>query len=200
MSPRRREFETNLVLEKAMDLFWTNGYKATSVSDLLACMGISRQSMYNTFKSKRKLYLEVLDYYENNIVNKLFETLEAPEADLNAIKKFYEELLRLLYNNDIKRGCLIIRATTDFATNDEEIEKKVKSYYEHLNSAFFNSLSVAYRKGQLTYGQEPRALARVLTVNTVGLIVLSQTGISKRGLNSILKAYLKEMFSNGYLD
>ena len=36
-------------LEQAMDLFWSQGYEATGVTQLCDRMGLGRQSLYNTF-------------------------------------------------------------------------------------------------------------------------------------------------------
>jgi len=63
---RPREFDRNLVLEKAMQVFWSQGYEATSLTDLARSMGLSKSSLYDTFGSKHDLFLESID-----IVDKL---------------------------------------------------------------------------------------------------------------------------------
>ena len=57
---RPTEFDRQVALEKSMDLFWRNGYEATSLTDLLREMGIGRQSLYNTFGDKHSLFVEAL--------------------------------------------------------------------------------------------------------------------------------------------
>ena len=62
MVGRKLEFDKQEALEKAMELFWSSGYNATGLKDLLKAMGIQRQSMYNTFGSKHQLFLEAVQH------------------------------------------------------------------------------------------------------------------------------------------
>ena len=43
-----------------MELFWTRGYEATSVSDLTAELGVHPGSLYRTFGDKHVLFLRAL--------------------------------------------------------------------------------------------------------------------------------------------
>ncbi len=60
---RPREFDLNQVLEKAMDVFWKQGYHATSISDLTEAMGLLRGSVYAAFGDKHQLFLAALERY-----------------------------------------------------------------------------------------------------------------------------------------
>src|ERR1700726_688126 len=60
---RPREFDRDGAVERAMSVFWRKGYAATSTDDLLRAMNIGRQSLYDTFGDKHRLYLEALQRY-----------------------------------------------------------------------------------------------------------------------------------------
>ena len=60
---RPKEFERGTALESAIAIFCDRGYEGTSTEALLGEMGISRQSLYDTFGDKRRLYLEALQRY-----------------------------------------------------------------------------------------------------------------------------------------
>jgi AcrR family transcriptional regulator len=53
---RPRIFDPDLVLENAMQLFWSKGYEATSLQDLLATTGLSKSSLYESFGNKQRLF------------------------------------------------------------------------------------------------------------------------------------------------
>src|ERR1700677_2805326 len=61
---RPREFDIDKALERAMELFWRQGYEGTSLSDLTRELGLTRTSLYAAFGSKEALFLKALDLYE----------------------------------------------------------------------------------------------------------------------------------------
>ena len=62
--PWKKQFDTDEALAKAMNAFWARGYEATSVQDLVACMGINRGSLYATFGDNRQLFIQALRRYD----------------------------------------------------------------------------------------------------------------------------------------
>ena len=64
---RPREFDATEALSKAMDVFWTKGYEATSLCDLLEAMDLSKSSFYDTFGSKHEVFLDTIRYYKKTM-------------------------------------------------------------------------------------------------------------------------------------
>lgn len=60
---RPRKFNREEALSVAMQLFWKQGYDATSFADLTEGMGISTSSLAAAFTSKEDLFLEAVDHY-----------------------------------------------------------------------------------------------------------------------------------------
>ena len=61
---RTKDFDENEVLTKAMHLFWSKGYNATSMEDLVSGLGISRSSLYDTYTDKHTLFIKALENYQ----------------------------------------------------------------------------------------------------------------------------------------
>src|SRR2546423_4201723 len=72
---RHKEFDRDEALQKAMEVFWSHGYEAASIQELVKQMGINRQSLYDTFGDKHALYLAALDRYREVEGGKMFELL-----------------------------------------------------------------------------------------------------------------------------
>src|SRR5258706_455974 len=60
---RPSTFDRTEALNRAMKLFWEQGYEGTSFDRLIQAMGISPSSFYNSFGSKEQLYKEATDAY-----------------------------------------------------------------------------------------------------------------------------------------
>jgi hypothetical protein len=60
---RPREFDEAEALERAMGVFWSQGYEATSVEDLVGSTGLNRGSLYAAFGDKNALFLRALEHY-----------------------------------------------------------------------------------------------------------------------------------------
>src|SRR6185369_6883576 len=84
---RVKEFDRDGALDKAMCVFWTKGYEATSLGDLLSAMGIARQSLYDTFGDKRALFGEALARYQQSRGDSLRAVLDGAPSVRRAIRE-----------------------------------------------------------------------------------------------------------------
>ena len=73
-----KQFDPEIALDKAMQLFWAKGYSATGLTELLETMEIGRKSLYDTFGNKRALYIKALDRYSQTTVGKLYRGAQRP--------------------------------------------------------------------------------------------------------------------------
>ncbi len=58
--PSQKQFDVDEALGLALEEFWRQGYRATSMADLLGCMGIQKGSFYATFGSKHEIFVDAL--------------------------------------------------------------------------------------------------------------------------------------------
>ena len=60
---RQKEFDLDVALDKATQLFWEKGFESTSMQDLVDAMGINRASLYDSFGGKKELFEASMDRY-----------------------------------------------------------------------------------------------------------------------------------------
>ena len=60
---RTKAFDHDFVVDKAIQVFWSKGYEATSIQDLVDAMGINRGSIYDTFGDKSGLFQTTITRY-----------------------------------------------------------------------------------------------------------------------------------------
>lgn len=76
--PRAKEFDEAEVLDQALELFRARGFKHTSFADLTTELGVSRQSLYDTYGDKQTLYQTALKRYVNRALEGMRRKLEDP--------------------------------------------------------------------------------------------------------------------------
>jgi TetR/AcrR family transcriptional repressor of nem operon len=101
---RPKEFDRDVVLDKAMALFWRQGYEATSIQDLVTHTGINRQSLYDTFGSKHQLYLAVMDRYIDRVVSRRLAVVNATQSSTAAIRQFFSDVVEFAVSDADNKG------------------------------------------------------------------------------------------------
>jgi TetR/AcrR family transcriptional repressor of nem operon len=168
---RPKAFREDQVLEQAMDLFWRRGYKGAAISDLLVQMGISRQSLYDTFGNKRSLFIRVLDHYKVTRLSAALGLLEREGSDIENVKaivRFFE----VLGEDPECRGCLVANSLIELGPGeDEEISTLLRETLQQLQGAIERALRNGQAAGELAATKSPAQIARALTNSLVGMAV-----------------------------
>jgi TetR/AcrR family transcriptional repressor of nem operon len=187
---RRKEFDREVALDRAMSAFWTRGYGATSVEDLVAHMGIQRGSLYATFGDKRSLFLSALERYQRVVTRELFEALEAPGSGLEAIRRFFRLRVERSLDRSRPPGCLVTNSAVELSRRDRGAAARVGDSLARLEAAFRHALARARAQGELAAGRDVRGLARFLTSSAQGLSVMAKAFPDRAVLEDVVKVVL----------
>src|SRR5258707_14282713 len=119
---RPKEFDRDAAVERAMSVFWLKGYAATSTDDLLRAMKIGRQSMYDTFGDKRRLYIEALERYQKESVAGHINRLRSTASPLAGIEAL---VVGMIPSDRTARetGCMGVGPTSEFGNGDTELTR-----------------------------------------------------------------------------
>ena len=188
--PRTKEFEPEAALHHAMELFWCNGYEATSMRDLLEGMGIGRGSFYDTYGDKRSLFLAALDRFERTRTAWVPEALEEGESPLEAIRYVFERTVDSLVSFEPRRGCLLANSAVELAPHDPEVAGRISRYVRRTEDAFEGALKRARAAGELPEHKDPRVLSRFLVTNLHGLRVMARAGADRETLEDTVGVVL----------
>lgn len=187
---RPRAFDRDAALDRAMTAFWSKGYEATSIEDLVDRMGIQRGSLYGTFGDKRALFLAALERYQQVVTRELIETLEAPGSGLEAIGRFFR--LRVASALDRRRppGCLMTNSALELSRRDRGAAGRVSGSLVKMEAAFRRALERARAAGEVSEGRDLRALARFLTSSAQGLSVMAKAFPERALLEDVVSVVL----------
>jgi TetR/AcrR family transcriptional repressor of nem operon len=176
--PRPKEFNPDDALDKAMQVFWHQGYEATSMEDLLTAMNLNRGSLYDTFGDKRQLFLKVIDRYCHGFVSEKFSLLDQPGPVLPTLRRFIHGMIEGALADPQRRGCLIANTVMELSPHEKEIAGTLRQALKMAEDTFFKVLARAKQQGELKHDKDPRALARFLTTMMQGTIVMIKSGAS----------------------
>jgi TetR/AcrR family transcriptional repressor of nem operon len=186
---RPRQFDRDEALEKAMQLFWSRGYQATGLRDLLDHMGIGRQSLYDTFGDKHCLFIEAVEHYNRRIEQGLVAQLNDTGSPLERIRKTIRSIACSVTDSNC-RGCLLTNTLVESAPHDPEIAAAAKSMLTRMEGAFRRVLKQAVDIGELPNDANVRGLARFLTSTIQGLVVMGKASVSRAVVADIVNVAL----------
>jgi TetR/AcrR family transcriptional repressor of nem operon len=170
-----KQFDWADLLDRAMALFWRQGYEATSIRDLVTASGINRASIYATFGDKKGLFLAVLDHYAAKFAKPLMEELSDSDSDPGrAVERMFESIIQRTSDPHFPRGCLNTNTSLECPGSGDEISRKIAEGFARQESAIYRMLRRAQVRGALAATVDTRALARFFMAVAQGLNVVNK--------------------------
>lgn len=176
---RPRAFDREQVLERALLLFWSRGYGATSVQDLVDALALERGSLYGAFGDKRSFYLAAVRLYWDVYERRLVEAL----ADGPVLPALREVLATPAHAHDyasdvgVPQGCMIGNTTAELVPQDAEAAEIVARSHARFVQIVADALRRAQADGEVTRTAAPEAQAQLLLFTVQGLSLVSRTGV-----------------------
>ncbi|MFV0559240.1 MAG: TetR/AcrR family transcriptional regulator [Enterococcus sp.] len=164
---RTKEFDEQQVLDKAMRLFWENGYAHTSMQELVDTMGIHRRSIYDTFGDKHALFLKVLHRYEDLLAH---EVRELVQPDMPLKEQLWTLFSTTVYPRNLQpKGCLLVNTAAELAVRDEEVYCMLKKSFARSENYIYQLLLTAKETKSFSYNGNLADLASNLHNTWLGL-------------------------------
>jgi TetR/AcrR family transcriptional repressor of nem operon len=187
--PRPATFNAEMVLERAMLLFWTQGYAGTSIQDLVEGTELLRGSLYHTFGDKRTLYIQTLRRYANLALEQTFSVWNREESVLRNVRAVLM-LIVDMPQDEKRRGNMVCNCIVEVVPHDPEIATEVGGILDEFKRAFQSRLAEAQQAGELEARTNTTALARYLVSSIQGLCVTAKGGAAREELLDIVEVTL----------
>jgi TetR/AcrR family transcriptional repressor of nem operon len=168
-----------------MDTFWTKGYGASSVQDLLDAMGINRGSMYDTFGDKHALFSEAFDHYTERQSGQLASVLESPGSPLGNVRNLLDVVVGLATDGR-GRGCMVTNSIVELASCDPMVADALESLFERIGDNIRHTLNRAVEAGEMAPEANTSAQTRFVMTTVHGLTVLGKSGRTRKELNDVI--------------
>ncbi len=168
-----KQFDPEVALARAMEVFWAHGYEGASLSQLLQHMGINKKSLYDTYGNKRSLFLKTLDHYNQTVIRGIRDRLLSPGSSLTHLEEFLQELVKI-HGQAGSHGCMLGTNLADFDTNDPDMAAILRGHLHQLEDVYRLAIGRAQAAGELNPDLDPKAWARLLLCVHQGMVLIGR--------------------------
>jgi TetR/AcrR family transcriptional regulator, transcriptional repressor for nem operon len=191
--PRSKSYSNEVVLEKAMNVFWIHGYEATSVRMLEKEMGINQFSIYSSFQNKKNLFIQAMRNYREYVKNHRFRVLLQENAGLAELESFLFSTANSKESVAEPRGCLVVNTAGEVGNKDNDIAREVNLYYSFIRDMLKYVLRNAVKKKEISAKTNIEHQADFFLGVMQGISVASKTMDSNQinGFISVALAQIK---------
>jgi len=191
--PRRREFDEDEALEKAMHLFWKKGYADTSVRDLVAHTGVAHAGLYKAFGDKEHLFEAAVRKYAVQQQRAMYAPMEAKSAGRGEIETFFNSVIQIARGGGFNYGCFVANTAVAFGSDPGPVGELVRDNLRRHVKAFRNALKGAQKRGEIGPDIDVNRTATALAATFYGMSAIVQAGASLNMIEQAAKNALKQL-------
>ncbi|MFC8075688.1 TetR/AcrR family transcriptional regulator [Streptomyces sp. NPDC057307] len=181
---RPRGFDPDEALERAMRVFWEQGYEGASLTDLTSAMGITRTSMYAAFGNKEELFRKALERYEEGPASYGVTALREPSARQVATA-FLDGSVRATTSSGCPAGCLGVQGSLAAGDSGSGARDILAAWRDGHVSLLRDRFQQAVDEGDLPPAADPYLLARYIMTVANGIAVQAAGGATREDLQQV---------------
>ena len=171
---RPREFDTGVAIADIADRFWSDGYEATGISDLVEATGVARASLYGAFGSKSEMLHLAIDHYITHDIERIVSTVD--HGGIDAIAGWFR---RFAWVREHKpemalRGCLVVNSIVELGDSDGIVVDLSERYRNRIRHAFRTALEAAAENDE--FDGDIEATTELALLMLMGLYINIKSG------------------------
>lgn len=190
MAGRPREFDREQALLKARDLFWRQGFEGTSMSDLVAELGIASARIYKAFGSKELLFREAIEHYETHEGGFAERAFIENAGIKEALQQMLNDAATLYSHSALPQGCMVVSSATSVSEENQGIRNWLMEHRQQRTQGIIDRLKAAVEAGELPANTDAQSLGDYFAAFLHGLSIQARDGVSQARLKKAVKTAL----------
>src|SRR3954454_2254639 len=191
---RPRAHQPEIALGKALDLFRSEGFAATSLDQLSAATGMNRPSLYGAFGDKRELYIKSYQRYREDARAAMQDIFREQLPIRKRLERIYAIALDIYLSGESgPRGCFTVMTAASEAVADPDIRSMVIEGLTGMDKAFAACFRLAKEKGELPESADPVVLSQLASATIHSIAIRARAQMPRKELEAIVKGALDVM-------
>lgn len=186
---RKRSFDKEEALDKAMRVFWENGYAGTSLAQLTEALGINKPSLYAAFGNKEQLFATAMEHYVERYAARNIERLtQPPGATLRQrLSAYLAGVIDTITDSECPKGCMYVKSSCESGSVavPDEIQASIDEMGLATEQALAGMLEAEQQSGELPADVRVQDIVGYILSVTYGLSVLARRGKTKKELITV---------------
>lgn len=183
---RPREFDVDTATARIADVFWSQGFEATSITDLEEATGLARARLYGAFGDKREMLHRSIGHYLDGPLEMVVSRVDG--SGIDGIVGWFEAIAQLRSDRPERAlmGCLVVNSLVELGDTDPQVNELGDEYRRRIRRAFTTALDEAVAAGEIEGDTAQRAEVALLLL--FGIFVSIRSGTDEAGVRSVVDA------------
>ena len=174
-----------------MKAFWSKGYEATSLADLMSATGLHKGSLYQAFGDKHSLFVQALDRYLQEMRRQKTEILAGQTSPLAGIRAVMHAMVDIADgDSECPRGCLAINSLVELAPHDDKVQEVLWNHLRTMRASMEEQVAAAQAAGEMTRERSPELVTTMLITFMDGIAVMLKGPLSNAEAHDLLDAQI----------
>ncbi|GAA4015900.1 TetR/AcrR family transcriptional regulator [Allokutzneria multivorans] len=186
MAGRPREFDRDEALRRAQAAFWERGYEGTSMSDLVAALGLASSRIYAAFGSKEALFREAVELYEREEGGFADRALAEESTAREALRRTLREAATVYTRPGKPLGCMVVSAATNCSAANDAVLRWLEQHRVKRTKSIIGLVKTAVAQRELRPDTDAQALGDTFATVLHGLSVQARDGVPRKRLLALV--------------
>lgn len=187
---RPREFDPDEALDRAVEMFWADGFEGVDVDRIARAVGVTKPSLYRLFGDKSSLFVHALRRYGDTVGAGPLAAFDAQPDIGDAVRALLEASVKAGTADGGPRGCLLACVAVVQAERSPAVGEAITRGQSALADILERRFEQAATEGVLPARPPPRARSRLLVDLMQGLLMRARAGASRDTLLEDAREYV----------
>ncbi len=192
----KRANKRNELIQVGKEIVVQQGFKGTSLNDVLTKAGVPKGSFYYYFSSKEDFGLAIVDDFAQEYRHRLKTFLKDEQhSPLTRLYNYFEYKIAEMEAHQCNDGCLIGNLAQELSTQNELFRDRLNQIFAEWEQHFIQCLKAAYEAGEIENSRNFEALAKFILSGWEGAILQAKVTKSVLPMQTFVKILFERVLN-----